>query len=103
MKSIPRTSRQFNIGSIAYYVDLHVIARLVSARVNDTPADLDEILESLGIEMSWSDKMALLQQLDGVEAVYHAVRGKILVRRVVRGGASSGAEAAGASALPRQA
>jgi hypothetical protein len=63
-------------------VDLHVLAKLVAARVDDEPADLDKILESIGVELSWLDKIKLVQQLEGVEAVYHAVSGKILLRRL---------------------
>jgi len=63
-------------------VDLRVVAKLVTSKIGEEPADLDEILESLGVELTWLDKIRLVQQLDGVEAVYHAVSGRILLRRL---------------------
>jgi len=63
-------------------VDLRVVAKLVTSKIGEEPADLDKILESLGVELTWLDKIRLVQQLDGVEAVYHAVSGKILLRRL---------------------
>jgi len=61
---------------------LRVVAKLVASKIGEEPADLDEILESLGVELTWLDKIRLVQQLDGVEAVYHAVSGRILLRRL---------------------
>jgi len=43
---------------------------------------LDSLLESIGVQMGWYEKLQLLQLLPGVEAVYHAVSGRILVKRV---------------------
>jgi|GEM_PF-900233 hypothetical protein len=63
-------------------MDLRVVAKLVASKIGEEPADLDEILESLGVELTWLDKIRLVQQLDGVEAVYHAVSGRILLRRL---------------------
>ncbi len=63
-------------------MDLRVVAKLVTSKIGEEPADLDEILESLGVELTWLDKIRLVQQLDGVEAVYHAVSGRILLRRL---------------------
>ena len=63
-------------------MDLRVVAKLVTSKIGEEPADLDKILESLGVELTWLDKIRLVQQLDGVEAVYHAVSGKILLRRL---------------------
>ena len=65
-----------------YSVDLRVVAKLVTARIGEEPADLDKLLESIGVELTWLDKIKLVQHLEGVEAVYHAVSGKILLRRV---------------------
>ena len=61
---------------------MRVVAKLVASKIGEEPADLDEILESLGVELTWLDKIRLVQQLDGVEAVYHAVSGRILLRRL---------------------
>jgi hypothetical protein len=63
-------------------VDLRVVAKLITARIGEEPADLDKLLESIGVELTWLDKIKLVQHLEGVEAVYHAVSGKILLRRV---------------------
>jgi hypothetical protein len=63
-------------------VDLRVVAKLITAKLGEEPADLDELLESIGVKLTWLDKIKLVQYLDGVEAVYHAVSGKILLRRV---------------------
>ncbi len=63
-------------------MDLRVVAKLVTSKIGEELADLDEILESLGVELTWLDKIRLVQQLDGVEAVYHAVSGRILLRRL---------------------
>ncbi len=63
-------------------MDLRVVAKLVTARIGEEPADLDKLLESIGVELTWLDKIKLVQYLEGVEAVYHAVSGKILLRRV---------------------
>jgi hypothetical protein len=63
-------------------VDIRVIAKLVASRIGEEPTDLDKVLEGLGIDMPWIDKIKLVHNMEGVEAVYHAVSGKILVRRV---------------------
>ena len=63
-------------------MDLRVVAKLITAKIGEEPADLDEILESIGVELTWLDKIKLVQYLEGVEAVYHAVSGKIMLRRV---------------------
>lgn len=63
-------------------MDLRVVAKLVTARIGEEPADLDKLLESIRVELTWLDKIRLVQYLEGVEAVYHAVSGKILLRRV---------------------
>jgi hypothetical protein len=62
-------------------VDLRVVAKLITARLGEEPADLDELLEAIGVKLTWLDKIKLVQYLDGVEAVYHAVSGRILLRR----------------------
>ncbi len=64
------------------HVDIRVIAKLVASRIGEEPTDLDKVLEGLGIDMPWIDKIKLVRNMEGVEAVYHAVSGKILVRRV---------------------
>ncbi|MEM4424293.1 hypothetical protein [Pyrobaculum sp.] len=51
-------------------MDLRIVAKLVSSKIGEKPADLDEVLE------------ALLQYMEGVEAVYHAVSGRIILRKV---------------------
>ncbi|ACB39830.1 hypothetical protein [Pyrobaculum neutrophilum] len=61
---------------------MRVVARLVASKIGEEPTDLDKVLESLGVDLPWIDKIMLVQNMEGVEAVYHAVSGKILVRRV---------------------
>lgn len=63
-------------------MDLRVVAKLITAKLGEEPADLDKLLESIGVELTWLDKVKLVQYLEGVEAVYHAVSGKIILRRV---------------------
>lgn len=63
-------------------VDIRVLAKLVASKVGEEPVDLDKILESIGVEMSWIDKITLVQNMEDIEAVYHAVSGKILIRRI---------------------
>ena len=58
------------------------MAKLITAKLDEEPADLDKLLESIGVELTWLDKVKLVQYLEGVEAVYHAVSGKIILRRV---------------------
>jgi hypothetical protein len=70
-------------------VDLRVVAKLVTARIGEEPVDLDKLLESIGVELTWLDKIKLVQHLEGVEAVYHAVSGKILLRRVNTAGVNT--------------
>ncbi|MEM1597331.1 MAG: hypothetical protein QXP31_02610 [Pyrobaculum sp.] len=62
-------------------MDFRVLAKIVSSKVGEEPTDLDALLESLGVEMTWIEKIRLVQSLDGVEAVYHAVSGKIILRK----------------------
>jgi len=54
---------------------------LLLPKIGERPADLDSLLESIGVQMGWREKLQLLQLLPEVEAVYHAVSGRILVRR----------------------
>nr|WP_167827621.1 hypothetical protein [Pyrobaculum islandicum] len=63
-------------------MDIRVLAKLVASKVGEEPVDLDKILESIGVEMSWIDKITLVQNMEDIEAVYHAVSGKILIRRI---------------------
>ncbi|ABP51172.1 MULTISPECIES: hypothetical protein [Pyrobaculum] len=63
-------------------MDLRIVAKLVSSKIGEKPADLDEVLEALGVEMGWQEKISLLQYMEGVEAVYHAVSGRIILRKV---------------------
>jgi hypothetical protein len=62
-------------------MDIRVAARLLLPKIGERPADLDSLLESIGVQMGWREKLQLLQLLPEVEAVYHAVSGRILVRR----------------------
>jgi len=62
-------------------VDIRILAKLVAARVGQDPVDLDEVLEALGVEISWLEKIKLVQSLEGIEAVYHAISGKIILKR----------------------
>jgi hypothetical protein len=64
-------------------MDVRVAAKLLLPKIGKKPADLDCLLESIGVYMGWREKLQLLQLLPpNVETVYHAVSGKILVRRV---------------------
>jgi hypothetical protein len=63
-------------------MDIRAVAKLVASKIGERPADLDQLLESMGLWLTWKEKLQLLQLLPGVEAVYHAVSGRILVRRV---------------------
>ncbi len=63
-------------------MDVRVAAKLLLPKIGEKPADLDSLLESMGLRLTWAEKLQLLQLLPGVEAVYHAVSGKLLVRRV---------------------
>jgi hypothetical protein len=62
-------------------MDVRVVAKLIQKQIREKPTDLDHLLESVGARLSWHEKLQLLQLLPGVEAVYHAVSGKLLVRR----------------------
>jgi hypothetical protein len=62
-------------------MDVRVVAKLVTSKIGDKPTDLDQLLESMGLWLTWREKLQLLQLLPGVDAVYHAVSGKLLVRR----------------------
>ncbi|RFA93542.1 hypothetical protein [Pyrobaculum aerophilum] len=62
-------------------MDIRILAKLVAARVGQEPVDLDEVLEALGVEISWLEKIKLVQSLEGIEAVYHAISGKIILKR----------------------
>jgi len=63
-------------------MDIRVVAKLLQPKIGAKPADLDQLLESMGLHLTWMEKLQLLQLLPGVEAVYHAVSGRILVRRL---------------------
>jgi hypothetical protein len=62
-------------------MDVRVVAKLIQKKIGDKPADLDQLLESMGLWMSWHEKLQLLELMPGVDAVYHAISGKLLVRR----------------------
>jgi hypothetical protein len=62
-------------------MDIRVVAKLLLPKIGEKPADLDQLLESMGVRLNWHEKLYLLQLLPGVEAVYHAVSGKLLVKR----------------------
>jgi hypothetical protein len=62
-------------------MDIRAAAKLIQKKIGEEPADLDQLLDTVGIQLTWREKLQLLQLLPGVEAVYHAVSGKILVRR----------------------
>jgi hypothetical protein len=66
----------------AEFMDIRVVAKLLQPKIGEKPADLDQLLESMGLRLTWMEKLQLLQLLPGVEAVYHAVSGRILVRRL---------------------
>jgi vacuolar-type H+-ATPase subunit C/Vma6 len=63
-------------------MDVRVVAKLLSSKIGEEPEDLDQLLDKMGVHMTWREKLELLQHLPDVEAVYHAVSGKILIRRV---------------------
>lgn len=62
-------------------MDLRAVAKLLSSRLGDTPKDLDSLLREMGMELSWREKLALVQQMEGVEALYYTVSGKLVLRR----------------------
>ncbi len=62
-------------------MDIRVVAKLVQKIIGEKPTDLDQLLESIGVHMSWHEKLQLLQLMPGVEAVYYAVSGRLLVKR----------------------
>jgi len=62
-------------------MDIRVVAKLIQPRIGEKPTDLDQLLESMGMRLSWMEKLQLLQLLPSVEAVYHAVSGRLLVKR----------------------
>jgi len=62
-------------------VDIRVAAKLIYSKIGEDPTDLDQLLESMGLWLSWHEKLQLLEHLPGVDAVYHAVSGKLMVRR----------------------
>jgi hypothetical protein len=62
-------------------VDIRVAAKLIYSKIGDEPTDLDQLLESMGLWLTWREKLQLLEHLSGVDAVYHAISGKLLVRR----------------------
>ncbi len=64
-------------------MDIRAAARLIQKKIGEKPADLDQLLESMGLWLTWMEKLQLIQLLPGVEAVYHAVSGKLFVRRAV--------------------
>jgi hypothetical protein len=61
-------------------MDVRVAAKLLLPKIGEKPADLDYL--PIGVQMGWHEKLQLLQLLPGVEAVYHTVSGRILVKRV---------------------
>ncbi len=62
-------------------MDIRAVAKLIQKKIGEKPVDLDQLLESMGVRLSWHEKLQLLQLLPGVEAVYHAVSGRLLVKR----------------------
>jgi hypothetical protein len=62
-------------------MDIRVVAKLIQPKIGEKPADLDQLLESMGLWLTWREKLQLLQLLPSVEAVYYAVSGKLMVRR----------------------
>jgi len=62
-------------------MDIRAAAKLVASKIGEEPADLDQLLESIGLRLTWMEKLQLLQLMPGVEAVYHAVSGRMVVRR----------------------
>jgi len=62
-------------------MDIRVVAKLITPKIGEKPTDLDHILESMGLRLTWMEKLQLLQLMPGVEAIYHAVSGKFLVKR----------------------
>jgi hypothetical protein len=62
-------------------MDIRVAAKLIQTKIGEKPIDLDQLLESMGMRLSWREKLQLLQLLPEVEAVYHAVSGRLLVKR----------------------
>jgi len=62
-------------------MDIRVVAKLIQTKIGEKPVDLDQLLESIGIRLAWTEKLQLLQLLPEVEAVYHAVSGRLLVKR----------------------
>jgi hypothetical protein len=49
-------------------MDIRVVAKLIQLRIGEKPADLDQLLESMGLRLDWHEKL-------------HAVSGRLLVRR----------------------
>jgi hypothetical protein len=62
-------------------MDIRIVAKLIQTKIGEKPTDLDQLLESMGLWLSWHEKLQLLQLLPGVEAVYHAISGKLIVKR----------------------
>jgi hypothetical protein len=62
-------------------VDPRALAKLIASKVGNELTDLDKVLESLGVEMSWAEKIKLVQSIEEIEAFHHIVSGKILVRK----------------------
>ncbi len=60
---------------------MRALVKLITAHIRDEPVDLDQLLDSLGVEMTWLDKIELVRNLEGVEAVYYTISGKILLRK----------------------
>jgi hypothetical protein len=65
----------------AAFMDIRIAAKLIQTKIGEKPVDLDQLLESMGMRLSWREKLQLLQLLPEVEAVYHAVSGRLLVKR----------------------
>jgi hypothetical protein len=62
-------------------MDIRAAAKLVQTKIGEKPVDLDQLLESMEMHLSWHEKLQLLEFMPGVDAVYHAISGKLLVRR----------------------
>ena len=79
------SNRRFNFFLLRLFfvasMDIRVAAKLIQTKIGEKPVDLDQLLESMGLHLTWMEKLQLLQLLPGVEAVYHAVSGKLLVKR----------------------
>jgi hypothetical protein len=62
-------------------MDIQIAAKLIQKQTGEKPVDLDQLLESMGMRLIWREKPQLFELMPNVEAVYHAVSGRLLVRR----------------------